>query len=179
MDSQTEALVNAWLSSTQRHVRRVGRSKTATLIRHFDASLEKVWSACTTRNQLRQWFGSVDGDLREGETLTFDVRAPSKITSRIIRCRPFQRLTLTWSYPGRETDHIYLRLEQDGDATRVELRHRSEDKTEWWFGAGAGWELALIRLGILLRDQDPASINADQLDQKLGPLWKAAGGACK
>lgn len=174
----SETDISTWLKSTEREIRSVGERKTALLRRRFDPSRERVWAACTDRDQLRRWFADVSGNLQEGSTLTFDVGAPCKVSSRILQCEPPHRLLLTWSYPGREIDEVELRLTPDGDGTLVELAHRSDDKTEWWIGAGSGWEYALIRLSVLLRGDDPARVSAEELDQKLGPLWTAAGRAC-
>ena len=116
--------------------------------------------------------------MRQGATLTIDVGAPCKLTSRIIECEPYCKLRLTWSYPGREIDEVELRLTADSDGVLAELEHRSNDKTEWWLGAGSGWEYALIRLGVLLRGDDPSRVSAEELDQKLGPFWLEAGRAC-
>jgi hypothetical protein len=85
---------------------------------------------------------------------------------------------LTWSYPGRVIDEIEIRLAADGDGTLVELEHRSCDQTDWWFGAGSGWEYALIKLSVLLRGDDPSKVSAEELDQKLAPFWTEAGRAC-
>jgi len=70
------------------------------------------------------------------------------VTSRTLRLEPPHRLVFTWSYPGRETDEIEIRLGADGKQTLLELEQRSYDQTEWWFGAGARWESALLRLGV-------------------------------
>lgn len=169
--------ISNWLQSSEREDQAAGDSKSALLRCRFDASLERIWAACTDRNELRGWFADVGGDMREGATLTFDVGAPCKVTSRIIECEPFRRLLFTRSYPGREIDEVELRLTEDSQWVLVELEHRSHDKTEWWFGAGSGWEYALIRLDFLLRGDDPSKISAEELDQKLGSLCLAAGRA--
>jgi hypothetical protein len=78
--------IAAWLKSTERQVRHVGDGRSAVLRRRFDAALDTVWAACTDRDQLRRWFGDVSGDLTEGATLTIDVGADCKVTSRILRC---------------------------------------------------------------------------------------------
>jgi hypothetical protein len=92
---------------------------------------------------------------------------------------PLRRsLSLTWSCPGRPIDEIDFRLTADGKGAVVELEDRSDDKTEWWLGAGSGWEHALIWLTVLLSGDDPSRVSSDELDQKLGPLWRAAGRAC-
>jgi uncharacterized protein YndB with AHSA1/START domain len=166
--------INAWLSSTEREVRRGDGGTTALLRSRFDASLEALWAACSVRDQLRNWFADVSGELKAGAKLTFDVGAPHKLTSDLLRCEPFKMLLFTWLYPGREVDEIELRLSRDGGGTLVHLEHRSKDRTDWWLGAGSGWEYALIRLRVFLQGDDPSNISAEELDQKLGPLWKAA-----
>ena len=178
MDHRFQSAIGAWLKATEREVRRIGTSKGVRLRRRFDASLQKVWTACSERDQLRRWFADVSGDLREGATLTFDVGAPFKVTSRILRCEPSHRLLLSWSYPSRGIDEVEVRFTADRDGTVVELDHRSEDKTEWWLGAGSGWEYALMKLSVLLGGDDPSQLSADELDQKLGPLWTEAGRTC-
>jgi hypothetical protein len=44
-------------------------------------------------------------------------------------------------------------------------------------GAGAGWESALIRLGLLLRGGDPQTVSDEEFEQALGPVWTEAGAA--
>ncbi|MDB6094236.1 MAG: polyketide cyclase [Verrucomicrobia bacterium] len=168
-----------WPKATERQVLRVGDRTSALLRRRFDTSPETIWAACTERDPLRRWFADVSGDLHEGASLTFDVGAPCRLTSRVLRCEPPRRLRFTWSYPGREIDEVELRLAAAGNGTRLELEHRLDDKSEWWYGAGSGWEFALIKLGVLLRGGDPLSINAQEFDPILGPLWITAGAAIK
>ncbi len=166
-----ETGVAIWLKSTERQLRRAGDAKRVLLRRRFDAGIDRVWAACTDRDLLRQWFAEVDGELALGATLTLDVGAECKLTSRILHCAPPHRLLVTWSYPGRPVDEIELRLTPDPDGTLLELEHRSSDITEWWLGAGSGWEYAFIRLSVLLRGDDPASVRPEELDARLAPLW--------
>jgi uncharacterized protein YndB with AHSA1/START domain len=170
-----ETDIGNWVKSAERQVRRNGKGKCALLRCRFDVPPKRIWAACTDRDRLRRWFADVSGDMREGATLTFDIGADCKVTSQILRCEPSHSLLLTWSFPGREIDEVELRLTADNNGALAELEHRSDDQSEWWFGAGAGWEYALIRLNALLRGDDPSSISADELDQILGPLWAAAG----
>lgn len=170
--------ITAWLKATERQVRRAEDAKIALLRRRFDAGLDRVWTAFTDRDQLRRWFGDVTGDLQEGATLTIDVGANCNVTSRILRCEAPHRLLVTWRYggfPPEHVDQVELRLTADGDGTLLELEHRSDDKTEWWLGAGSGWEYALIKMSVLLQGGDPAGVSSEELDQKLGPLWTAVG----
>ncbi|MDB6036858.1 MAG: polyketide cyclase [Verrucomicrobiales bacterium] len=173
-----ETDITAWLNSTERQVLRLGLNKSALLRCRLEASPERVWAACTDRSQLRQWFADVKGDLHDGATLAIDVGAPCELTSRILQCEPSRRLRFSWSYPGRGIDEVEVRLAANGEGTLLELEHRSDDETDWWFGAGSGWEIALIRLTLLLRGDNPSGIATEKLDQKLGQLWTIAGRAC-
>jgi uncharacterized protein YndB with AHSA1/START domain len=168
----------AWISSTDRLVQRSGAVSSAVIRRRFDSSIDRVWNAFTDREQLCKWFGRVSGELREGETVMTDVGAPHRITSRILCCEPPAHLMVTWRYggfPADQIDEVELRLSADGDKTLLVLEHRSRATDDWWFGSGSGWEFALVKLDVILRDGDPAALAVEELDQKLGALWKSAG----
>lgn len=160
-----------WLKATERRVRRAGDAKRALLLRRFDATVDRVWTACTDRNLLARWFASVSGELKVGATLTLEVGAPCTLTAQVLHCEPPHRLAITWAYPGRVVDEVELRLTPDGEGTMLELEHCSRDNTDWWIGAGSGWEYAFVRLSVLLQGNDPAAVSVDALDAKLGPLW--------
>jgi hypothetical protein len=116
----------------------------------------------------------VSGDLQEGATLTIEAGADCKVTSRVLRCQPPRRLLVTSWYgglPPEHVDQVELRLAAEADGTWLELEHRSDDKTDWWFGADSGWEFALIRLSVLLQGDDSGEVSAEDLDLRLGPLW--------
>jgi uncharacterized protein YndB with AHSA1/START domain len=162
-----------WLKATERCVQRAGDAKRAVLRRRFDATIDRVWAACTDRDLLAQWFAGVSGELKVGGSLTFEVGAPYTLTAQVLQCEPPHRLVITWAYPGRVVDEVELRLAADGDDTVLELEHRSSDNSDWWIGAGSGWEYAFVRLSVLLQGNDPAGVSADALDAKLGPLWMA------
>jgi uncharacterized protein YndB with AHSA1/START domain len=168
--------ISGWLESTHREVRRAGSVRSVFLRRRFDASIEKVWSACAEREKLSRWFGDVDGELREGGVLAIDVGMKQKVTSRILRCERPNQLVVTWSYggdPRDPVDQVELRLSSDGDGTVLELEHRSGDETGWNLGLGTGWEDWIIRLGVLLRGDDPAEVSSEELQPRLEPLWAA------
>jgi uncharacterized protein YndB with AHSA1/START domain len=174
--------VAAWISSTDRLVQRSGAVSSAVIRRRFDFGVERIWTAFSDREQLGKWFGRVSGELREGATVMIDIGAPHPITSRILCCEPPDHLIVTWRYGGFPADHIdevELRLSMDGGQTLLVLEHRSRAADDWWFGAGSGWEFALVKLGVMLRDGDPAALPVEELDEKLGALWKSAGNATK
>lgn len=167
-----------WLAATQRRVELSDTTGTATLIRRFNYSSDRIWAAFSDAKQLAKWFGTVIGDLQAGSTVTTDVGAPFPIKSQILRCEPPQHLAITWQYGDTgptPVDEVEMQLTMQGDQTLMVLQHRSSAKGKWWFGAGAGWEFALIKLQVLLQDGDPASLPVDELDLRLGLLWDSAG----
>lgn len=164
-----------WLESTKREVRRANDGSSAFLDCNYNAPLEKVWEAITNRDKLAKWFGKVSGDMSQGAELTFYLGVD--ISSRVLAFEPFHKLVLTWLHPGREEDKVKIRLKANSKGTLLELEQFSKDKTDWWFGAGAGWESALVRLSLLLQGDNPRRISDDTFDQVLGPLWTIAGKA--
>jgi hypothetical protein len=151
------------------------------LSRRFDFGIDEIWTACTDAQQLRKWFGSVIGDLRESGTVKMDVGAPCSISSKILVCEPPHHLLVTWEY-GKVSpdlvDQVELRLNAKGDkTTHMELEHRSGAKGDWWFGAGSGWEFALMKLRFRLEGGDPFSLPVEEIDQALGRVWTSAGNA--
>ena len=174
--------IAAWITSTDRQVQRLDEGSSAVLRRRFDFGVQRIWTAFTDREQLDKWFGQVSGEFRESETVMIDVGAPHQITSRILRCEPPQHLVVTWWYGGFSPDHVdevELHLSADGDKTLLMLEHRSRARDDWWFGAGSGWEFALVKLAVLLQGGDPAALPVEELDEKVGALWKSAGKSTK
>jgi uncharacterized protein YndB with AHSA1/START domain len=160
-----------WLKATERRVERNGDATRALLRRRLDATVDRVWIACTDRDLLARWFAGINGVMEVGATLTLEVGAPCTLTAQVLHCNPPHRLVITWSYPGRVVDEVELRLAPDDDGTLLELGHRSGDNSDWWIGAGSGWEYALVRLSVLLQGDDPAGVSAEAVDARLGPLW--------
>jgi uncharacterized protein YndB with AHSA1/START domain len=169
-----------WIASTERRVQRSGRTIGAVLSRRFDFGINEIWTACTDAQQLRKWFGSVSGELRESGTVKIDVGAPCHVSSKILLCEPRHHLLVTWKYgevPPDQVDQVELRLNAKDDRTHMELEHRSCAKGDWWFGAGSGWEFALIELQVLLEGGEPFSLSVEEIDQQLGRVWGSAGNA--
>ncbi len=133
--------------------------RTAVLRRHYDAPVEDVWSAWTEPERLNRWFLPVSGDLREGGRFSLEGNA----SGEILRCEPPRLLRVTWAYGDRPVDEVELRLEPDGDGTRLELVHASAAELVEYDGArvdavpgvGAGWELSLPYLERYLRGDLP------------------------
>ncbi len=70
----------------------------------------------------------------------------SKQSTQLPRKFSGENLPTDWSLLGliQATDQVQFLLKTNGDGTLLELEQRSNDKTDWWFGAGVGWESALI-----------------------------------
>ncbi|HZV69661.1 MAG TPA: SRPBCC domain-containing protein [Saprospiraceae bacterium] len=164
-----------WLKVTERQVRQAGQTNSAYLYCHINAPIDKVWSAWTESKQLSQWFAKVSGEIKVGLERSFDVGAPFQIASETLKIEPLKIFRFTWSYPGREVDEVEIRLKADDNMTLLELEQYSNDRSDWWFGAGAGWESALIRLDLFLLGNNPKMIPDDKFDELLGPLWITAG----
>jgi len=88
--------IDQWIASTGRRVQRSDKTSGAVLRRCFEFGIDEMWTACTDAQQLRKWFGSVSGDLREGGTVKMDVGAPCSIGSKILLCEPPHHLLVTW-----------------------------------------------------------------------------------
>ena len=176
-DKSEEKILADWLKSAKRQVILNGDKTSAFISYRFDASLETVWNAWTDLTKLGRWFAKISGDMREGNEIVFDVGAPCNITSTIIKLKPLEQIRFTWFYPGRAVDEIDVRFSQDGNSTFIELEQYSTDKSNWWYGAGSGWESALVRLSLLLSGVDPKSISNDKFDETFGALWLTAGNA--
>lgn len=163
----------AWLKSAQREVRRKGSGSSAFVQCSYDALIERVWAVVTDQKELAKWFGKVSASMTSGANLTFYLGV--EVSSEVLEFVPNRKLVFTWTHSGREIDTVEITLLSQDHRTILELEQHSNDETDWWFGAGAGWETALIRLGLVLQDEDPKRISDETFDEVLGPLWLSAG----
>ncbi|BBH70137.1 activator of HSP90 ATPase [Actinoplanes sp. OR16] len=143
-----------------------GAGRSLLLRRTYDAAIEDVWDACTDPDRLSRWMGAVEGDLRLGGTFQLKDNAGGDI----LRCEPPRLLAVTWVMgPGMATE-VEVRLTPAGDdRTTVELEHSTpaeilDELLKQYgpggtIGAGAGWDLAVLGLGLHLSgaDVDPAT----------------------
>ncbi|MEU9837012.1 SRPBCC family protein [Streptosporangium sp. NPDC048047] len=134
-----------------------GETKAILVRRRYDAEVKDVWDVITTADRIARWFSPVTGDLREGGHYQIQGNAGGEI----LACEPPRHLRLTWVFGGA-TSEVEVRLAEDGDATRLELRHTAAVPPEMWdrYGPGAvglGWDLALLGLVLHLRTGEPVS----------------------
>jgi len=124
--------------------------------RAYDTSPDDLWDAVTNPERLPRWFAPVEGDLKLGGRYQVQGNAGGTIT----RCEPPRALDLTWEFAGA-TSWVTVRLEPQGEATRLTLEHiiLTSDTDEHWakYGPGAvgvGWELSFMGLGLHLAAPD-------------------------
>jgi uncharacterized protein YndB with AHSA1/START domain len=160
------------LGGTHREIgsRRIdaGEARTILMRRRYAAPVERVWHCCTDPERLGRWFMRPEGDLREGGRFTFEGTAGGEVR----RCRPPRLLAVSWVYGDRPVDEVEVRLAADATGgTVLELEHASvtteievdgrmidvvlNDPGSGLWGLGAGWEMGLVALDSLLRDELP------------------------
>ncbi|HWG13192.1 MAG TPA: SRPBCC family protein, partial [Streptosporangiaceae bacterium] len=113
--------VRGHVTGTQRIVTVGGDTDRAmTLRRHYRASVDDVWQACTDPERLARWLTPVSGDLRPGGRFQLQGNAGGEI----LRCEPPRVLTVTWEAPGGQpVTQVEAVLAAAGDGTDLELRH--------------------------------------------------------
>jgi uncharacterized protein YndB with AHSA1/START domain len=161
------------LDGTHREIGRrridAGDARTILMRRRYAAPIGDVWRCCTDPLALGRWFMRPEGDLREGGRFTFEGAAGGEV----LRCQPPRLLGVSWVYGDRPADEVELRLGAEGGGTVLELEHASvtteievdgrmidvvlNDPGSGLWGLGAGWEMGLVALDGLLRDESPGA----------------------
>jgi uncharacterized protein YndB with AHSA1/START domain len=115
--------------------------------RTYPTDADDLWQAVTDPERIPRWFAPVSGDLRLGGRFQVEGNAGGEVTA----CDEPKHFAITWEFGG-ETSWVDVHLEQDGDGTRLTLRHAADvSGNEHWptYGPGAvgvGWELGLMGL---------------------------------
>lgn len=121
--------------------------------RTYATDQEDLWDALTNIDRIPRWFSPITGDLKLGGRYQLEGNAGGTIT----RCDRPDAFDLTWEYGG-STSWVVVRLEPDGDGTRLSLEHimskGGADEEHWeQYGPGAtgvGWDLSFLGLGMHL-----------------------------
>ena len=124
--------------------------------RTFASDAKEIWDAVTNADRLGRWFAPISGDLKLGGRYQVEGNAGGEIT----QCRRFEFIEATWEF-GKNLSWLTLRLEPDGNGTRVILEHamaKNESSESHWeqYGPGAtgvGWDLGFFGLGLHLEDE--------------------------
>ena len=151
-------------------VERDGRAaKVVVAARTYPTTIEDLWDAVTSIDRIGRWFLPISGDLREGGRYQFEGNAGGEV----LACEAPRRFEITWEYGG-DVSWVTVELApaDDGEATRLELRHTAHPPEEFWdqFGPGAvgvGWDGGLLGLGFHLTGEAPAGPEAL-------PAWEAS-----
>ncbi|MEU8080363.1 SRPBCC domain-containing protein [Catellatospora citrea] len=133
----------------------------AVLVRRtYQADVDDVWDAITSKERLPRWFAPVSGDFREGGSFQVENMA----SGEILQCRPPKLLRMTYGGP---TSIVEVRLTSGGaDSTDLEVEHTVPIEMAG-SGAGAlyvgpGWDQGLLMLARYLGGEPSDDPLADQ-----------------
>ncbi|MDO9377943.1 MAG: SRPBCC family protein [Nocardioidaceae bacterium] len=140
------------------------------LVRTFRAPVEDVWASITESERLGRWYGTWEGEGREGGTVSFTWTAEDGqpvVATTIERCDPPHVLRVQMA-SGEGTWDLEARLATRGDLTELTFVHHRAD-LEDVADVGPGWEFYLDRLeasrsGGAMPDFDP-------IHAVLGPVY--------
>src|SRR6476646_1953316 len=139
--------ISAVARTVGRRTLEAGEARVVTVSRHYPASIDDVWDACTTAERIRRWFLPVTGDLQLGGRYQLQGTAGGVVE----RCDPPRSFAATWEFGG-DVSTIEVRLDPAATGgTVLTLEHVGHVDDEFWdrFGPGAvglGWEGALLGL---------------------------------
>lgn len=136
----------------------------------YASGVDDLWSALTEPDRLARWYGTVEGDLRQGGTFRLHVEAAGMdADGRIEVCDPPRRLKVITreteaSYragngvpPFDETIEATLAADGAGTVLVVEVRGMPLDKIAYY---GAGWQEHLEHLAAHLGGREPGGTEA-------------------
>ncbi|GAA1379903.1 SRPBCC domain-containing protein [Catellatospora chokoriensis] len=133
----------------------------AVLVRRtYQADVDDVWDAITSKERLPRWFAPVSGDFREGGSFQVENMA----SGEILQCRPPKLLRMTYGGP---TSIVEVRLTSAGaDSADLEVEHTVPIEMAG-SGAGAlyvgpGWDQGLLMLARYLGGEPSDDPLADQ-----------------
>jgi uncharacterized protein YndB with AHSA1/START domain len=104
-----------------------------TIERTFHAPVEKVWKAITDKDQMKEWYFSLE-DFKPEVGFEFRFEGGDECNKYIHICRileviPNKKLSHTWQYEGQEEQTIVTwELSGEGDNTKVKLTHEGLEK---------------------------------------------------
>ncbi len=96
--------------------------------RLLNSPVEKVWSAITNKNEMKQWyFDLAEFNPEIGFTFEFTGGPEDRLyvhVCKITEVIPNKKLTYSWSYKGYEgMSFVTFELFKEGDKTRLKLTH--------------------------------------------------------
>jgi uncharacterized protein YndB with AHSA1/START domain len=107
----------------------IDSSNAVVVERTFNASVERVWSALTDVEQMRQWYFDLKGFEPEvGFKFEFVVEHEGNTYHHLCKVTeviPQKKIAYTWRYKGEVGESLVtIELSPDGDKTRLKLTHK-------------------------------------------------------
>src|SRR5262249_45401073 len=96
--------------------------------RTFNAPVEKVWSAITEKNQMKEWYFNIP-EFKPQQGLEFQFYAGTEEKKWLHLCKimqviPQKKISYTWRYDGYEgSSLVTFELFEEGDKTKLKLSH--------------------------------------------------------
>ena len=101
--------------------------------RTFDAPIEKVWNAISTKEQMKQWYFDLE-EFKPEVGFEFRFEAGDENTKYLHICRitevvPGKKLVHSWRYDGHDAEtYVTWELFDEGDKTRLRLTHEGLER---------------------------------------------------
>ena len=119
---------------------------TARFERHWNHSLQEVWSYLTENEKLAKWFIELHvDDLREGGVIKFDMQNGTFEEPTILELKIPAVLAYTWG-----EDVVHFELNQENDGCRLVLTEKIKTITPHTPRDLAGWHVCLEVISALL-----------------------------
>ncbi|GGC53148.1 SRPBCC family protein [Hoyosella rhizosphaerae] len=118
--------------------------------RTYSTDQSDLWDALTNAERLPRWFLPITGDLTVGGHYQLEGNAGGVVE----QCNKPESFAITWEM-GDQISWVRVRLSPNSNGTALELSHEAPEDPEFWaqYGpgaGGAGWDLALMGLGLHL-----------------------------
>lgn len=133
----------------------------------YDTGIDDLWEAVTTPARLARWMAPYRGEFRLGgrwEAIGSD--GGVYCVGEVFACEPPRGFTTTWQVQGEAMTELVVRLEPDGDRTRLRLRHTGVTDVDY----GAGWHTYLEALAAHLADPRSDQTDRDAWQRRFSEL---------
>jgi len=123
-----------------------GQETRVRFVRRLKHPVEKVWSALTDNDKLKQWFSELRvEDLREGGTISFDMQNDTYEYFEILELKPLSVLEYTWA-----ENRVRFELYPEPEGCRLVLIETVVEITDHTPKDIAGWDVCLDVIEALL-----------------------------
>lgn len=125
--------------------------QTITLIRRFRAPVADVWSALTAPDRIARWYGTIAGPVPRtvGDAFQVDIGGGMVRRAVLESCDAPVALAYTWWSGDDDPGLVRIRLEAEGNETRLSVQH-DRLRPHRMIQYGGGWEQNLAALAALL-----------------------------